>query len=237
VQLVTHPIGKERGATRTNWLLEGVISRNAPTLWYGLPKIGKSNVLYSLFPILETGGEWLGFKVHGTGHKTLVVHLDTDPDLAAENIEAAYRGANLTECHVAVRSVSDAIEVNELGRKLQAAVREQRASLLVLDSFQNLPCADPNSDTAVTQVLRAVFGPVLAAGCAVVVVDHVHPTRQWSKDSLGANGCPRALRRQGRHAGTLVRGNQPQAVALAPGMPRVQGVRRRLARDADSPSR
>lgn len=162
------------------WLVEGILAKGALIYWYGLPGVGKSNLLYTLFPALETGGEWLGFKVNGKQHRILWLHLDPGQDGALNVLGAAYRGAGIKRPeHSHWGMLKDARQLERLSQEIGEFVREQGISLVGVDSFQNFG-VDDNNRAAVTTTLNMLFGPALEAGAAVLVVDHTSKPSQFT---------------------------------------------------------
>ncbi len=185
--------------TGSRWLVEGLQSYGRATNIFSQPRAGTSSLVAALLPALHLGGEFLGQRIHGSGHAAIYVDFDETWDGAGQNIEAAMRGADIplgypergdefaSSGHMYVPG-KQAYHGNpkEFGKWLLAAVKACNLKLVILDPLAGLLHGDVNSSGETRKALQDVLDPLLVHGCAVLLLDHTAKGKGNAKTPIGS---------------------------------------------------
>lgn len=171
------------------WLIDPLLPSGGALLLYGDPKIGKSFAALQLAEAVQTGKDWLGFKVRKG--KVVYIQLDTPRNVWQDRINQLYLKGAITDLSfkMADRESLNTWPFNILNPDHLIMLREElqaiNADLVIIDTLRESHQADENDSTEMQGAIASLVAATRPA--ALCLISHSRKPSQDSELNLMAD--------------------------------------------------
>jgi hypothetical protein len=160
--------------TEEEWIVEPLIAARRLVALYSAPKVGKSILLLEIAAAIATGRGMFGYPPTGGPRRTLYVDFENDPrgDTRARLIDMGYAPDDLANLVMLSFPTLAALDTDDGGRQLMAAVLTYRCELVVIDTVSRSVEGDENENDTWLKFYRSTGLRLKQAGVALVRLDH-----------------------------------------------------------------
>jgi RecA-family ATPase len=183
------------------WHVEDLIPGNTVTILGGDGGTGKSLLALQLAVATATGTSWLGREIDQPG-KTLVLSAEDDDDELQRRVAAICEAQGLprsslgkmlvrsTACEETLLATLDGktntLKATAIYKKISASMKQDKPSLLVLDTLADLHAGNENDRAHARQFIGLLRHLAIEYQCAVVLL--AHPSLTGMNTGTGLSG-------------------------------------------------
>lgn len=204
------PAAEFAALSRQDFLIKGLLPRNALAVIYGAPASGKSFLAFDMAVAVARGKEWCGRRVH----QMKVVFVAAEGAAGMRVRLLAYAKSELLDLNGLdvgfIPAAPDLLKGDEVAVAL-AIEQSGGAGLVVIDTLaQSTPGADENSSVEMGAALAACRLIADSTGATVLLVHHAGKTagkgpRGWSGILAAADTVVEVARESGVRSAQLVK--------------------------------
>jgi KaiC/GvpD/RAD55 family RecA-like ATPase len=188
-------VGEALAATDTgsSWIIPGLVPRVGLLLLGGLPKAGKSVLLYKMAYSVAVSGEFLGLPVKKG--KVLFIQAEETEDLSKERLRLAGFGSLDIADHMQHPDAKESVYVKrnfnlkDDSSKLAHIIQAGGYSLVFIDSLRKVThtSAESENSNEFGKMVYALQHVINQAGCACILIHHMNKGGNVTASSIPNN--------------------------------------------------